>query len=52
VQPFSEGKRWRRRDGSTVPKADDTAKSDVTVREGEGDDWHLEVKDDKKKLDP
>jgi hypothetical protein len=31
VQSFLEGKRGRRRDGSTVPKADDTTKSGVTI---------------------
>jgi hypothetical protein len=31
VQSFSEGKRGRRRESSTVPKADDTSKSDAVV---------------------
>jgi hypothetical protein len=41
VQPFLEGKRGRRRGSSTVPEADDTAKSGSR---------HLEVKDDQRKL--
>jgi hypothetical protein len=50
VQPFLEGKRGRRRSGSTVPKVDDITKSGAIVGEGEGDDWRVEVKDDQRKL--
>jgi hypothetical protein len=47
VQLFLEGKRGKRRGGSTVPEADDTAKSGVAA---EGGDRHLEVGDDQRKL--
>jgi hypothetical protein len=40
----------RRRGGSTVSEADDTVKSDMTAGEAEGYGWHLEVKDDQRKL--
>jgi hypothetical protein len=49
VQSFSEGKRGRRRGNSTVPKEDDTAKSDAVAGEAEGS-WCLEVKDDQSML--
>jgi hypothetical protein len=35
VQLFSEGERGRRRGGSTVPEADNTAKSDMVAGEAE-----------------
>jgi hypothetical protein len=44
VWSFSEGKRGRRRDNSTVSKADDTAKSGTMIGEVEGGGWCLEVK--------
>jgi hypothetical protein len=50
VQPFSEGKRGRKRGSSTVPKADDKAKSGAVTGEVEGSCWHLEVEDDQNKL--
>jgi hypothetical protein len=50
VPPFFVGKRGRRRDGSTVTEANNTVKSDVAVREAEGDGWRLEVEDDQRKL--
>jgi hypothetical protein len=36
VRPVSEGKRGRRRGDSTVPEADDTAKSGAAAGEAEG----------------
>jgi hypothetical protein len=50
VQPFSEGKRGRRRGGSTVLEADDITKSGVAVGDVEGGHWCLEVEDDQRKL--
>jgi hypothetical protein len=50
VWPFSEGKRGRRQGNSTVPEADDTAKSGMAAREVEGGSRRLEVEDDQKKL--
>jgi hypothetical protein len=44
------GEEERRRGYSTVPEADDTAKSDVAAREAKGGDWSLEVEDDQRKL--
>jgi hypothetical protein len=38
VQPFSLGKRGRRRGGSMMSEADNTAKSGAVVGEAEGDD--------------
>lgn len=35
MQLFSKEKRGRRRDSSTVPKVDDTTKSDAVAREAE-----------------
>jgi hypothetical protein len=48
--PFSEGKWGRRQGGSMVSEADDTAKSGTTTGEAEGGSWHLEVKDDQRRL--
>jgi hypothetical protein len=50
VRPFSEGKRGRRRGGSTVLEAGDTTKSDAAPGEAKGNGWRLEVKDDQRKL--
>jgi hypothetical protein len=50
VWPFSEGKRGRRRGGSTVPEADNTVKSSAAVGEAEGVGWCLEVENDQRKL--
>jgi hypothetical protein len=50
VQSLSEGKWGRKRGGSTVLKADDKTKSGAVVREAKGGSWHLEVKDDQRKL--
>jgi subtilisin-like proprotein convertase family protein len=50
VQLFSKEKRGRRRDSSTVPKVDDTAKSDAVAGEAEDGGWRLEVEDDQRKL--
>jgi hypothetical protein len=47
VQLFLEG---RRRGGSTVSKADVTVNSGAAVEEAESSVWHLEVKDDQRKL--
>jgi hypothetical protein len=41
VCPFSEGKRGRRRGGSTVPKADDIVKSGAAAGEAEDDQRKL-----------
>jgi hypothetical protein len=50
VQPFLERKRGRRGGGSTVPEADNTAKSGAVAGEAEGSGWRLEVEDDQRKL--
>jgi hypothetical protein len=50
VRPFSEGKTGRRRGGSTVPEADDTTKSGLTIWEAEGDNWRIDVEDHQRKL--
>jgi hypothetical protein len=50
VRLFLEGKRGRRRGGSTMLEADDTSKSNTTPEEAEGSDWSLEVEDDQRKL--
>jgi hypothetical protein len=50
VWSFSEGKRERRRGGSTVPKVNDTAKRGATAREVEGSGWCLKVEDGQRKL--
>jgi hypothetical protein len=44
------GERGRRRGGSTVPEADDTAMSGTVDGEAEGGGYHLEVEDDQRKL--
>jgi hypothetical protein len=36
VRPFSEGKRGRRRGGSTVSETNDISKSDAALGEAEG----------------
>jgi hypothetical protein len=36
------------RGGSTMPEADDTAKSDAAAWEAKGSSWHLEVEDDQR----
>jgi hypothetical protein len=41
----------KRKGGSTVLEADNTAKSNVAAGEVESDSWHLEVEDDQRKLD-
>jgi hypothetical protein len=50
VRLILEGKRGRRRGGSTVSETDHTMKSGSTVGEAEGGDLRLEVKDDQRKL--
>jgi hypothetical protein len=45
-----EGKRGRRRGSSTVPKADNTAKSIAVAGVAEGGGWHVEVEDVQRKL--
>jgi hypothetical protein len=50
VRPFSEGKRGRKRGGSTVQEADNIAKSGVMAWEAEGGSWRLDVEDDQRKL--
>jgi hypothetical protein len=50
MQPFLKGKWGRRRGGSMVPEADDTTKSNIVGGEAEGNNWHLEVKNDQRKL--
>jgi hypothetical protein len=43
VCPFSEGKRGRRRGGSTVPEADDIVKSGAPAGEAEGGGWRSKM---------
>jgi hypothetical protein len=50
VRIFSVGKRGRRRGGSTITEADDTAKSGAAAGEAEGGSWHLDVEYDQRKL--
>jgi hypothetical protein len=47
---ISEEKRGRRRGDSTVSEADDTVKNGAAAEEAEGGGWHLEVKDDQRKM--
>jgi hypothetical protein len=43
VRPFLEEKWGRRRDDSTVSKADDTMKSDMTVEEAKDNIWRSKM---------